>query len=94
MVSQSNGTNTSIGIWTEMTADGQLGSHRVWIAEIELSKGTDQPTENSHLKVLKRYVNSDMTDHWTTTQTEPSNYTFEVSQGKIAANPCLIRASL
>lgn len=70
----------------EMTADGQLGSHRAWMAEIELSKGTDQPTGNSHLKVLKRYVNSDMTDHWTTTQIEPTNYTFEVSQGKIAAN--------
>ena len=70
----------------EMTAAGSLGSHRAWIAEIELSAGSDQPSSNAHLKILKRYVSSNMTDHWTTTSAAPSGYTFEVSQGKISAN--------
>ena len=80
------GRNLRLVYGLEMTADGELGSHRAWIADIELSKGSDQPTGNSHLKILKRYVNGDVTDHWTTTANVSSDYTLEVQQGKIAAN--------
>jgi len=80
------GRNLRLVYGLEMTATGEIGSHRAWIAEIELSLATDLPTGSSHLKVLKRYVNSDMTDHWTTTRVVPSGYTLEVPQGKISAN--------
>ena len=80
------GRNLRLIYGLEMTASGELGSHRAWSAEIELTKASDQSIVTTHHKVLKRYISADMTDHWTTTATAPSGYTLEVQQGKVSAN--------
>lgn len=80
------GRNLKLVYGLEMTGSGEIAPHRAWIAEIELTTSSDQPTTTSHLKTLNRYLSSDMADHWTTTFSVSSNYTFEAQLGKIAAN--------
>ena len=80
------GRNIKIVYGLEMNSSGELAPHRAWIADIELTKAEDESINTAHLKALNRYVNSDMTDHWTTTLPVSSAYTLEVPLGKIAAN--------
>ena len=80
------GRDIKIIYGVEMTSNGELAPHRAWIAEIELTTAADQPINTDHFKVLNRYVNTDMTDHWITTMSVSSDYTLEGPLGKIAAN--------
>ena len=80
------GRNLKIVYGLEMNSSGGLAPHRAWIADVELTTAEDQSINTAHLKELNRYVNADMTDHWTTTMPVSSEYTLEAPLGKIAAN--------
>jgi len=84
-----NRTGRHLKLVHAMEADdlGHHGSHRAYLADLELTLTTDHQTVTYNRRILARYAESHSPyDHWCTTTSVTGSYTFEGNLGRLAAN--------
>lgn len=80
------GRNLTLVYGLEMDNKGQLGAHRAWKANIQLTLENDAQTMHEDVQVIHRYIRPDPLDHWVDTEINSSEYTYESALGTIASN--------